>query len=204
MTSSDEDKKFHICHICKKRFRHNLWPHMETHKEVADLICDICGKAFKHKKSLSRHMGIHSDARYKCEVCGRQFVEKDVLKTRSLLHKTGPKRFKCGVCAKDFHHKISLKEHIGRHHNDADQAGLLIDTWKKDPERLLEVTENKSDEKSEDMLDEDEGKNGQQKESMASSSLTAAAFSFLWQSIFLEKQLSLQQNKLMKALSKIL
>ena len=162
------------CPICEKRFRHNLWSHMETHKEVADLICDICSKAFKHKKTLSRHMRIHSDARYKCEVCGRKFIEKDVLKTHSLLHTTGPKRFKCGVCAKDFHHKISLKEHIRRHHKDADQAELLIDTWKKDPERMGEVTENESDKESEDSLDEDEEENGQQRESMVSYSLAAA------------------------------
>ena len=123
---------------------------METHKEVADLICDICSKAFKHKKTLSRHMRIHSDPRYKFEVCGRQFVEKDVLKTHSLLHTTGPKRFKCGVCAKDFHHKISLKEHIGRHHKEADQTELLIDTWKKDSKRMGKVTENKSDKESDD------------------------------------------------------
>ena len=146
---------------------------METHKEVADLICDICSKAFKHK-TLSRHMRIHSDARYKFEVCGRQFVEKDVLKTHSLLHTTGPKRFKCGVCAKDFHHKISLKEHIGRHHKEVDQTELLIDTWKKDTKRMGKVTENKSDKESDDSLDESGEKNGQQKESMVSSSLAAA------------------------------
>ena len=147
------------CHLCGKRFS-NLRSHMETHKEVADLICDICGKAFKQKKNLTRHLRIHSDARYICEVCGRQFVEKHALKTHSLLHTRGPKRFKCGVCAKDFHQKSDLKKHIGRHHNGSDQAELLIDRWRKDPGRMGEVTENESDDESEDKLDEDEEENG--------------------------------------------
>ena len=164
------------CHFCEKKFRHKnvLLVHIEKHKEVADMICDVCGKAFKHRKNLSRHLRIHSDIRYKCEVCGREFVEKDVLKTHSLLHTTGPKRFKCGVCAKDFHHKVSLKEHIGRHHKEVDQAELLIDTWKKDSERMGEVTENESDDESEDRSDKEQKENGQQKESMVSSSLAAA------------------------------
>ena len=158
------------CHICERRCS-NMWMHMETHKEVADLICDICGKAFKQKKNLSRHLRIHSDASHKCEVCGRKFREKYALKTHSSLHTTGPKRFKCGVCAKDSHTKSNLKEHIGRYHNDADQAKLLIDTWRKDPERMGEVVEIESDEESEDKLDEDKEENGQQKKSMFSSSL---------------------------------
>lgn len=64
-----------LCHICGKNFNH-LWVHLQSHSDIPTDTCDICGKGFRSKTSLSLHILMHKDADMPCEICGKRYRTK--------------------------------------------------------------------------------------------------------------------------------
>ena len=63
---------------------------------VADFRCDICGKSYSMRKSLTEHKRSHTSERpYKCSVCGKTYAKSGKFAQHKRTH-TGEKRYK--VC----------------------------------------------------------------------------------------------------------
>ncbi len=70
--------------------------------------CSQCGNTFKHKRSLMKHMRIHSgETPFSCCQCGNTFTSNENLKNHMLIH-AGIKPFTCSQCGKSFTQKRQL------------------------------------------------------------------------------------------------
>jgi len=97
-------------------------------QKVNDLeghLCNICGKLWKTKKSLTRHTNeVHAQTLHCCEICSYKTKRKYELKThfetahsRSEVVKV-KMSFTCDQCGSRFNYKQSLNDHIQRIHED--------------------------------------------------------------------------------------
>ncbi|KAH3866735.1 hypothetical protein DPMN_029834 [Dreissena polymorpha] len=75
--------------------------------------CDICGKSYKLKRSLSRHIKVHSSVdSYKCSLCTLFFEDSSKL----LEHKRSKHQpHLCVHCGKSFGSKYNLERHLATH-----------------------------------------------------------------------------------------
>ncbi|XP_044530846.1 zinc finger and BTB domain-containing protein 41 [Gracilinanus agilis] len=90
-------EKPHLCSICGQSFRHGSsysdvsvlllkgplgdLPVGRGNKSEKPYKCQICNQSFRIKKTLTKHMVIHSDARpFNCQHCNATFKRKDKLK----------------------------------------------------------------------------------------------------------------------------
>ena len=52
--------------------------HLKTHSSVKLFKCEICGKLFAWKNSVTKHMNIRtSEKAFKCKLCERCVTRKD-------------------------------------------------------------------------------------------------------------------------------
>uniref|UniRef100_A0A8C1QMA2 Zinc finger and BTB domain containing 10 n=1 Tax=Cyprinus carpio TaxID=7962 RepID=A0A8C1QMA2_CYPCA len=66
------------------------------------LKCPHCNYIAKHRRTLKRHLIIHSGVRsFSCDICGKLFTRREHVKRHSLVHKKD-KKYKCMVCKKIF------------------------------------------------------------------------------------------------------
>ncbi|TRY84378.1 hypothetical protein DNTS_025466 [Danionella cerebrum] len=66
------------------------------------LKCPHCNYIAKHRRTLKRHLIIHSGVRsFSCDICGKLFTRREHVKRHSLVH-TKDKKYKCMVCKKIF------------------------------------------------------------------------------------------------------
>ena len=50
-------------------------------------VCELCGKSFMLKKTLNRHVKIHTGEKlFKCEICYKSFIRKDDLNRHLRIH----------------------------------------------------------------------------------------------------------------------
>lgn len=75
------------CNICKKRIRHHLTAHLETHMSNPRYSCELCDETFKQRQSLMKHLCEHllpfDDT---CPKCGSYFAEIKELKEHMKEH----------------------------------------------------------------------------------------------------------------------
>ncbi|XP_055593250.1 zinc finger protein 665-like [Uranotaenia lowii] len=84
-------------------------------KKKTSLSCEICGKTFKHRTSLTLHEATHYGIKnFQCEICSKRFTQKGALKAHIRLH-TGELPFKCPHCPKRFRGQTTLDGHIFQH-----------------------------------------------------------------------------------------
>ncbi|XP_061587225.1 oocyte zinc finger protein XlCOF29 isoform X2 [Cololabis saira] len=93
-------------------------------------ICNICGKAFKHRKILRRHERFHTGERpYCCELCPKTFALRKNLRRHERFH-TGERPHTCSQCGKSFRLRDNLKAHLRFHSGEkpfsCDKCGKLF------------------------------------------------------------------------------
>lgn len=73
-----------------------------SHLAINKLKCPHCNYIAKHRRTLKRHLIIHSGVRsFSCDICGKLFTRREHVKRHSLVHKKD-KKYKCMVCKKIF------------------------------------------------------------------------------------------------------
>ncbi|XP_024150287.1 zinc finger and BTB domain-containing protein 10 [Oryzias melastigma] len=84
-------------------FKQESWENGESsHLTLNKLKCPQCNYIAKHRRTLKRHLIIHSGVRsFSCDICGKLFTRREHVKRHSLVHKKD-KKYKCMVCKKIF------------------------------------------------------------------------------------------------------
>ncbi|XP_035385342.1 zinc finger and BTB domain-containing protein 10 isoform X1 [Electrophorus electricus] len=86
------------------------------------LKCPHCNYIAKHRRTLKRHLIIHSGVRsFSCDICGKLFTRREHVKRHSLVHKKD-KKYKCMVCKKIF----MLAASVGIRHGSR-RYGVCVD-----------------------------------------------------------------------------
>ena len=79
--------------------------------------CKVCGKGFKHRRSLNRHVKLHSgEKNFKCPFCATAFARSDHLKAHIRTHNNS-KPYRCSICQCGYSTQAALKVHIAHHHS---------------------------------------------------------------------------------------
>ena len=111
--------KMFTCEICGKTMRDEYrGKHLERHKDRSSCVCEICGKEFAYKSTLTAHQVVHSGTKpYTCGICGKGFAHKPSLYTHKAVHKED-RPYAC-FCGKTYKLKTLLKKHETLHTRDA-------------------------------------------------------------------------------------
>ncbi|KAK1172498.1 zinc finger and BTB domain-containing protein 10-like isoform X1 [Acipenser oxyrinchus oxyrinchus] len=97
------------------------WENDES-SAVNKLKCPHCNYIAKHRRTLKRHLIIHSGVRsFSCDICGKLFTRREHVKRHSLVHKKD-KKYKCMVCKKIF----MLAASVGIRHGSR-RYGVCVD-----------------------------------------------------------------------------
>ncbi|MGH0132634.1 UNVERIFIED_CONTAM: hypothetical protein FKN15_058545 [Acipenser sinensis] len=99
---------------------------MSTYESTASAVnklkCPHCNYIAKHRRTLKRHLIIHSGVRsFSCDICGKLFTRREHVKRHSLVHKKD-KKYKCMVCKKIF----MLAASVGIRHGSR-RYGVCVD-----------------------------------------------------------------------------
>ncbi|XP_014344828.2 zinc finger and BTB domain-containing protein 10 isoform X1 [Latimeria chalumnae] len=100
-----------------------IWANGETPDvSVNKLKCPHCNYIAKYRRTLKRHLLIHTGVRsFSCDICGKLFTRREHVKRHSLVHKK-EKNYKCMVCKKIF----MLAASVGIRHGSR-RYGVCVD-----------------------------------------------------------------------------
>lgn len=119
--------------------------------------CKVCHKGFKHRRSLNRHVKLHSgEKNFKCPHCTSAFARSDHLKAHLRTHNNS-KPYKCSVCQCGYNTQAALKVHIAHHHSKSKFRCTLCDNLEFHSQLALEghIYTKHSKDNMELSLDED-------------------------------------------------
>lgn len=77
------------CNICGKMFtqRGTMTRHMRSHLGLKPFACEECGMRFTRQYRLTEHMRVHSGEKpYQCQVCGGKFTQQRNLISHMRMH----------------------------------------------------------------------------------------------------------------------
>ena len=108
------------CDVCGKGFytRDEKWEtHMKRHRKgPRDHVCEICGKNFISKGSLTNHLRLHTEKKFKCpmEGCRQAYVHRHALIMHMRVH-TEERPYLCDECGYAGKSKNQLTRHKRTH-----------------------------------------------------------------------------------------
>ncbi|KAK2719275.1 zinc finger protein 2-like [Artemia franciscana] len=122
-----DDESFEY-NSCKKRYTEQLRRDVHAQLCIGNTFqCEICGKTFTDRSSLSYHLKTHTDQRtFKCEVCPKLFRCFKTRKEHSKIHmKDRVKSFGCQLCNKRYYSSTGLRHHMVVHTGDKKHQCLI-------------------------------------------------------------------------------
>ncbi|XP_059203641.1 protein odd-skipped-related 2-like isoform X2 [Centropristis striata] len=114
---SELEKEKFTCQICGRTFFHKgtLTHHMKSHKAN---FCSICKLHLPRRSKLKSHNCVPPvptrRSSKSCDLCGKSFANQSALRIHYLVH-TGEKPHRCSLCGKGFTQKGNLKCHLRIH-----------------------------------------------------------------------------------------
>ena len=119
--------------------------HAECHNPQ---LCSVCGRSFQLASSLTRHMYVHTDTRYKCDQCDYSCHFESEMRSHHVVHRMNPSH-QCmkANCGKWFMRKwdltLHLQKHTGKQHVcDYADCKFSTDTKKQLKEHQKEHTDD--------------------------------------------------------------
>ena len=97
--------------------------HSRPERPDARHECEVCGRKFTVKRSLSKHLlavhGVGGIQTFQCDVCSQLFREKSSLRRHmAAAHElVDVKTFQCEFCFKVFNQKGNLNRHLRNIHS---------------------------------------------------------------------------------------
>ncbi|KAF3691756.1 Histone-lysine N-methyltransferase PRDM9 [Channa argus] len=131
------ENEFYECDQCKRVFTSlkACEYHVQLHKCMLDVVCEICGRNFSSLKSLARHQKKMCYRNFKCTDCSKIFTKKNALLRHSFSHlgllpytcircrchfrlaklyrqhKCEPQRIHCVACLREFLNQEDFQQH---------------------------------------------------------------------------------------------
>lgn len=144
---------------------------MDANGSLLMFKCKVCGKAFKHRRSLNRHVKLHSgEKNFKCPYCTTAFARSDHLKAHIRTHNNS-KPYRCPICQCGYSTQAALKVHMAHHHSKSKFKCVLCDNLEFHSQLALEghiyTKHSKENNDINDLINETSGRSTQ---SYASSS----------------------------------
>jgi len=105
------------CNICPAQFqnRNHLRAHKrEQHLDVCGQFCDICMKLVISLKTHNSKR--HSKTPVNCNICGKEYSNKDSLSKHIQIVHEKAEVGQCEICNKDFSSKKALYKHLKKLH----------------------------------------------------------------------------------------
>lgn len=112
---SKKDKRF-TCQLCGKNFcnKFSLTRHKWSHSKTTT-TCKYCNKIFKNRESRQRHEKMHEEGnRYQCHLCDKSYVSSTSHAAHVRKH-TGECPYKCSECNATFYLLSSFERHVVKH-----------------------------------------------------------------------------------------
>ncbi|XDV54820.1 hypothetical protein PO909_023025 [Leuciscus waleckii] len=89
--------------------------HEKTHWLTRPFPCNICGKMFTQRGTMTRHMRSHLGLKpFACEECGMRFTRQYRLTEHMRVH-SGEKPYECQLCGGKFTQQRNLISHLRMH-----------------------------------------------------------------------------------------
>ncbi|KAL4714839.1 hypothetical protein ACJJTC_002698 [Scirpophaga incertulas] len=108
-----------FCEPCGLKFatKKLLEEHRESlhDKDDKSWVCEVCGKVFIHRGSLTSHVRSHLPPRFGCDQCDYKTWNKYDLNKHILIHK-GEKLYQCQYCSQSYYTSSNMTSHIRRSH----------------------------------------------------------------------------------------
>lgn len=146
-------KVAYVCKLCAKtsnnKFRHE--EHLRTHTGEKPYKCEKCGISIATSNAMAHHMRTHENVTFDCAVCGATYRHKKSLKKHMKLH-TGERPFGCRHCDKTFAFNYTRADHERKCHLDGNSSrmkksnSLVKRNGTKTKDKSLKVVVNKESE----------------------------------------------------------
>ena len=115
-SSSAVKSQKHLCEACGKSYlsKRSLRRHVAIHTGNRSL-CYICAKQFTNEYEVKRHIqAAHFGIRYQCDQCESSYKTKCGLKYHKSVH-LGDYKFICSICSRGFNYKADFEDHMAYH-----------------------------------------------------------------------------------------